>query len=284
MRTVKKIVRAEPAPIDDLSTFRPFPTREMDHLDPFLFLNHHGPQVYGKNNNGLPFGPHPHRGFETLTFILTGDLVHWDSSGSKSEIRAGGVQWMTAGSGLIHSETSSETFRREGGRIEILQLWMNLPADKKQTKPSYQGFKKEEIPLLSEEDGKVEIQLISGKLNDTEGPAQSITDLTMMVMHFKDEATFTINVPESREILCYIVDGRFEVNDSAVRTHDLVVFEHDAEQVTISSASEGKIIFGYGEPLREPVVAYGPFVMNSEEEIRQAYMDYQSGKMGRWEH
>lgn len=282
MRSIERTVRAVSAPIDDLMTFRPFPSGQLEHLDPFLFLNHHGPQKYGKNNRGLPFGPHPHRGFETLTFILTGDLVHWDSSGSKSVVGAGGVQWMTAGSGLIHSETSSEAFKKEGGEVEILQLWMNLPAEKKMVAPSYQGFSREELPELKMDQGKIRLQVISGAIEDVRGPAESITDLTMAVMHFDEKSEARLSIPVSHEILCYVASGEFTINDHPARTHDLVLFENDDEEILISASGVGTIIFGHGRPLQEPFVAYGPFVMNTEEEIQQAYEDYQAGRMGTW--
>src|ERR687890_211108 len=127
-RTLRRLHRAVSDDIADLRTQRPLPNDQIDQIDPFLFLNHHGPQVYGPNNHGLPFGPHPHRGFETVTFILEGELAHLDSGGHESVIRAGGVQWMTAGRGLIHAELSPEGFRRTGGPLDILQLWVNLPA------------------------------------------------------------------------------------------------------------------------------------------------------------
>src|SRR6187549_1845772 len=127
MRSIKKIHKAVYEPIADLVTYRAIPTASIDYIDPFLFLNHHGPQVYLPNNRGLPFGPHPHRGFETVTFILDGDIFHKDSGGYEGTILPGGVQWMTAGSGLIHSEVSSENFKKNGGPLEILQLWVNLP-------------------------------------------------------------------------------------------------------------------------------------------------------------
>ena len=139
--------------IGDLVTTRPLPGPGIEQIDPFLFLNHHGPQTYPPNNRGLPFGPHPHRGFETVTFILEGELAHRDSAGHESVIRAGGVQWMTAGSGLIHAEVSPEDFLRSGGPLEILQLWVNLPARLKMTRPRYQGVQADEIPtLMADED------------------------------------------------------------------------------------------------------------------------------------
>src|SRR5690606_8569302 len=130
----------------DLVTRRALPTHSIDHIDPFLFLNHHGPQVYGTRNNGLPFGPHPHRGFETVTFILEGCLAHTDTGGHESVIYAGGIQWMTAGRGLVHSEISPEDFKNTGGPLEILQLWVNLPSRLKMTDPRYVGLQKDSIP------------------------------------------------------------------------------------------------------------------------------------------
>ncbi|HER40830.1 MAG TPA: pirin family protein, partial [Salinimicrobium catena] len=177
MRTVKNVYKAEYRPIADLITYSPMPTRSLRMIDPFLFLNHHGPQRYQPNNRGLPFGPHPHRGMETVTFILDGDIAHKDSGGNDSVIESGGVQWMTAGSGLIHSEISSEKFKKEGGPLEILQLWVNLPARLKMTKPAYRGLKKEEIPQVSFDEGKVKAQVVSGNLNGTDGPFKTLTGI-----------------------------------------------------------------------------------------------------------
>src|ERR1700741_5011352 len=146
IRTIEGVYPAQRDDIADLVTRRPVPGPHIDQVDPFLFLNHHGPQVYRPGNAGLPFGPHPHRGFETVTFILDGELMHRDSGGHESVITAGGVQWMTAGSGLVHAELSPERFLREGGRLEILQLWVNLPARLKMTRPRYQGVQREQIP------------------------------------------------------------------------------------------------------------------------------------------
>ena len=160
LKPVLQIHNAHYEPIADLSTWRAMPTRSIDHLDPFLFLNHHGPQEYGPNNRGLPFGPHPHRGFETLTFVLQGDITHIDSVSGQSVITAGGIQWMTAGKGLIHAEVSSEEFKAKGGMEEVLQLWMNLPARHKMTEPKYIGLQKESIP---------EIQLDGGKATPSPG-------------------------------------------------------------------------------------------------------------------
>ncbi len=146
MRSVLAVHPAHRDDIADLVTRRPVPGPDLEQVDPFLFLNHHGPQVYPPDNHGLPFGPHPHRGFETVTFILQGSLSHLDSGGHESVIEAGGVQWMTAGSGLVHAELSPEAFKRDGGPLEILQLWVNLPPALKMTEPRYTGVQKADIP------------------------------------------------------------------------------------------------------------------------------------------
>ncbi len=152
--TLRSIAQAHRDDIADLTTRRPVPGPGLDQVDPFLFLNHHGPQTYEPGNNGLPFGPHPHRGFETVTFILTGSLAHHDTGGHESVIEAGGVQWMTAGSGLIHAEVSPPSFKRQGGPLEILQLWVNLPARLKMTTPAYTGVQADQIPAISIANGQ----------------------------------------------------------------------------------------------------------------------------------
>lgn len=282
MRVIKAIHTAISAPIDDLVTYRAMPTHSVNHIDPFLFLNHHGPQVYSPNNHGLPFGPHPHRGFETLTFIITGDITHWDSGGHKSVITEGGIQWMTAGSGVIHSEVSSDEFMKNGGEVEVLQLWLNLPSSLKMTIPNYVGLQKDEIPHIAEDEGKVTVNLISGERNGIQGPVNSITGLTMASVEMKAGGKFTADVKESNNIFFYVMRGRLDVNGQTVTTHNLVEFTNKGTGIEVMATDDCMLLFGYGEPFNEPIVAYGPFVMNTEQEIRQAYADFQAGKMGTW--
>jgi len=282
MRSIKKIHKAEYRPIDDLETYSPLPTRSLQQIDPFLFLNHHGPQHYGPDNNGLPFGPHPHRGMETVTFILEGDIAHLDSDGHKSVITAGGVQWMAAGRGLLHSEVSSEPFKKEGGDLEILQLWVNLPAKLKMTEPKYIGLQKDDIPHINENDGNVTIDLIAGSREGTSGAFDTLTDLFLSTIRFKSTGTLSFSIPTDHNIFCYVIRGEFTINDSSVEALHLVEFNNDDESVTIESNTDGIILFGHAEPFNEPVVAGGPFVMNSREEIQQAYQDFYDGKFGTW--
>lgn len=283
MRTVKKVYKAEYRPIADLITYSPMPTRSLDMVDPFIFLNHHGPQRYQPNNNGLPFGPHPHRGMETVTFILDGDIAHKDSGGHNSVIKSGGVQWMTAGSGLIHAEVSSEEFRKKGGDLEILQLWVNLPAKHKMTDPNYRGIQKEDIPILSQDEGKVKAQVVSGNLGDTQGAFETLTPVHLSTLFFEQGGTFKTDVPQEDNILFYVIKGELKINGEITGALHLVEFNNDSNHLEVEALAESTVLFGHAKPFNEPVVSGGPFVMNTSQEINQAYEDYQNGKLGRWE-
>ena len=285
MRTIKAIHKAVYEPIVDLVTYRAMPshTIAMNALDPFIFLNHHGRQEYLPHNHGLPFGPHPHRGFETVTFIIEGDLTHKDTSGANSVINSGGVQWMTAGSGIIHSEVSSEEFKSKGGPLEILQLWVNLPARKKMVSPKYIGLQKNEIPELRLGDGKVIAHIVSGDWDSVKAPVDPMTDIHLAWIEMKEGSKINFSVASDKNILLYAVKGSIVVNDMEVRMHHLVEFNHDEGDIFIKAATDAIILFGYATPLHEPFVAYGPFVMNTKEEIMQAYDDHQKGKFGKEE-
>ncbi len=283
MRKIKAIHSAVNAPIDDLITYRAMPTSTIDHIDPFLFLNHHGPQEFSPNNSGLPFGPHPHRGFETLTFVIDGDVVHKDSGGGSDRITAGGVQWMTAGSGLIHSEVSSEQFKEEGGREEILQLWMNLPAKHKMVKPSYQGLQYDDIKHIHLDDDKVTVNLISGNWDNESGPVKSLANLMLSSIEMKKGGRFNTAITASENIFFYVVRGKVEVNDEAARMYQLVEFSNDGQEVDVTASEDAILLFGHAEPFNEPIVAQGPFVMNTPGQIREAYEDFRAGKMGVWQ-
>ena len=279
---MKPILHIHPAlqdDIRDLKTRRPLPNPILAHLDPFLFLNHHGPQVYRSKNDGLPFGPHPHRGFETVTFIFKGDVSHSDTAGHESVIKEGGVQWMTAGRGLIHSEASSEEFKRQGGDLEILQLWVNLPSRLKMTEPKYIGLQKKDIPQITLEKGKVIVNLISGSVKGQQGPIKSLTELTLMSLVLKDTAVFDYVIPPVERVLLYVVRGEVTVNGRRIKSAELVEFDFPGEAVTIEANMDSTLLFGHGLPFGEPIVSYGPFVMNTREEIQQAIKDVESGKI-----
>ncbi|MDR9457200.1 MAG: pirin family protein [Salegentibacter sp.] len=280
MRSIRKIVKAEYRPIGELITYSPMPTGSIDMIDPFIFLNHHGPQTYKPNNKGLPFGPHPHRGMETVTFILDGDISHKDSGGNESIIGAGGVQWMTAGSGLIHAEVSSEKFKEKGGDLEILQLWVNLPARLKKTEPWYKGIQKNKIPIKEFDGGRA--QVVSGEFLGTKGAFQPETGINLAMLFLEKGAKLQLKVPAIHNIFFYVIKGELQVNNQQAMELHLVDFGNDSEELQIEAIEDSTLLFGHAKPFDEPVVARGPFVMNTIEEINQAYKDYQSGKFGSW--
>jgi hypothetical protein len=279
----KTIRRQHPAyrdDIGDLVTRRPVPGPDLEQIDPFLFLNHHGPQTYGRNNRGLPFGPHPHRGFETVTFILEGSLAHRDSGGHESVIHAGGVQWMTAGSGLIHAEVSPQSFLDEGGPLEILQLWVNLPASLKMTKPRYTGLQKESLPALPTADGRGIVNLISGEWHGSRGPFESLTGVFMSTVSLAGGGKVSFDGLRGRNVFLYLVRGDIRIAGEHARQHHLIELSDEGDSVDIEADGDALLLFGHAAPLNEPVVAHGPFVMNSREEIQQAVRDYMDGKFG----
>ena len=279
----KSIRRLHPArrdDIGDLLTQRPLPGPDLDQIDPYLFLNHHGPQVYPPGNRGLPFGPHPHRGFETVTFILDGMLLHKDSAGHESVIGPGGVQWMTAGSGIVHAELSPPSFLREGGRLEILQLWVNLPSRLKLCPPAYVGLQGSEIPAIDADGGLVRINLIAGAWRGATGPVRSLTGHFMSTIAFQPGGRLQIDALMARSVFLYIVRGSVQVGPDRASAGHLAELSIEGDSVTLVAETAALIVFGHAAPIGEPVVAHGPFVMNTREEIATAVEDYQAGRFG----
>ncbi|GGO98856.1 pirin family protein [Stakelama pacifica] len=274
-RQVKSIHPALRDDIGDLVTRRPVPGPGLEQVDPFLFLNHHGPQHYAPNNNGLPFGPHPHRGFETVTFILKGSLAHHDTGGGENIVEAGGVQWMTAGRGLVHAELSPEAFKREGGDMEILQLWVNLPSRLKMTDPHYIGVTADQIAAETLAEG-VTLRPVSG----TDGaPISSLTGVMLGTVEMASGSGASLPAPAGRNVFFYTVRGSVRISGEEVPEYHLAQLG-DGDAVEVSAESGALILFGHADPIGEPVFAHGPFVMNTREEIVQAVQDYQRGLFG----
>ncbi|MBC3941966.1 pirin family protein [Sphingomonas albertensis] len=279
---MRQVLRQYPAQRDDIAdlvTRRPLPGPGLPQVDPFLFLNHHGPQTYRAGNTGLPFGPHPHRGFETVSFILKGEMAHLDSGGHESVIRAGGIQWMTAGSGLIHAEISPASFKRDGGPLEILQLWVNLPGRLKMTKPAYTGLQREDIPAIPVDGGVV--NLISGTFAARQGPFESLTDVAMMTVELEAGAKIDLPAPSGRAVFFYVVAGTPSANGTPIKPHHLATFGNEGDTIAVTTETPATILYGHADPIGEPVVSHGPFVMNTREEIVQAIEDYNAGLFGK---
>ena len=282
---IKSVRRVHPAlrdDIGDLLTRRPLPGAQLDQIDPFLFLNHHGPQAYPPGNRGLPFGPHPHRGFETVTFIIEGMLTHQDSAGHESVIHAGGVQWMTAGRGIVHAEVSPREFLERGGPIEILQLWVNLPARLKMSEPAYTGLQRADIPALPVDGGKVTLNLIAGEWEGHTGPVRSLTGVFMSTLEMRAGGSIRFSGLNGRNVFLYVARGVVQVGNHAdlVSPMHLVELDETGDTVEIRANHDAVVVFGHADPIGEPVVSHGPFVMTTREEIAQAISDYQAGRFG----
>ncbi|WP_213979626.1 pirin family protein [Sphingomonas sp. dw_22] len=276
-RTVMRLHPAIRDDIGDLVTHRPVPGPAIGNVGAFLFLNHHGPQLYPPNNRGLPFGPHPHRGFETVTFILEGELAHTDSAWHESVIRKGGVQWMTAGSGIVHAEVSPADFRRDGGPMEILQLWVNLPARLKMTRPRYVGVQADAIPAV--ETDKARVHLVSGEFEGQAGAIESLSGVFLTWVEVRPGAEVTFEGLLGRDVFLYSARGAIEVAGTRIPQFNLAELD-EGGSVTIAAHEPALFLFGHADPIDEPIAAHGPFVMNTIEEIHQAYADYRAGRFG----
>jgi hypothetical protein len=278
-RTIKRLHPALRDDIADLQTRRPLPGPSLSNLGAFLFLNHHGPQVYPPYNRGLPFGPHPHRGFETVTFILEGELTHRDTAGHESIILKGGVQWMTAGSGLVHAEVSSSEFKRNGGPLELLQLWVNLPARLKMTTPRYVGVQRDGIPTLPGANDKARVNLVAGKYNGAEGSIASLSGVFMATVTAEAGGKVRFDGLKGRDVFLYVARGEIEVAGRRAGAFNLVELDQ-GDAVEIEATTDAVLVFGHAEPINEPIVSGGPFVMNTIEEIQQAFDDFRAGRLG----
>lgn len=249
------------------------------HTSPFLMLDYAMPQHFAPNETprAKGVGAHPHAGFETVTLALQGEVAHRDSSGT---IAPGDVQWMTAGSGVVHEEFYSEAFSKTGGTFEMVQLWVNLPVAKKNTAPAYQSLRAADIPLVKRDDGSV--RLIAGKLGDTSGAAHTHSELNVWEINLPAHGTMTLPVPENHNLLLVGLHGDTRLNDSdSLRPGELATFADSGEHIRLAAGTaDGKLLLLSGVLIDEPVAAYGPFVMNSREEILEKIQAFNSGRFG----
>ncbi|QBQ63175.1 pirin family protein [Actinobacillus indolicus] len=253
------------------------------NLDPFLMMDYNPPRHFdgGRKSDFRGVGEHPHRGFETVTIAYQGEVAHADSYGGGGVIGAGDVQWMTAGSGVMHEEFHSERFSKEGGMFEMVQLWVNLPKSHKMTTPKYQAITSAEIPVVQLEDNAGSARIIAGELASTSGVASTFSPINMWDVVMNAGKAHIFAVPESHNLIILVLDGTVQINgEDIARRGQLVTFERGGKDVQIESNNEAKLLILTGEPLNEPVVGYGPFVMNTDAEILQAMRDVQEGKFG----
>jgi redox-sensitive bicupin YhaK (pirin superfamily) len=244
-------------------------------LSPFLLLDHAGPADFAPADKPRGVGWHPHRGFETVTIVLDGEVDHEDTAGNGGRIGAGDVQWMTAGSGLLHKEMHSDAFTSRGGKFHALQLWVNLPAKSKMTPPRYQTLLAADIPLV---DG---VRVIAGEFRGVKGPAQTFTPVDLLDARLRAGQQLRLNLGDGFSAGLYVVQGNITVNGEAANAGELVVLDRKGAEVAVDAVSDATVFVMNGAPIDEPVAGYGPFVMNTTQEIQQAFRDYHAGKLGK---
>ena len=266
---------------DGIPVTRAFPVPEMRERDPFLLFDHFGPIHYEPGGaTGVP--AHPHCGFEAITYLLGGEVEHKDSWGGQAAIETGDIQWMTTGSGLIHSELVTEKFKKSGGIIQGLQIWVNLPKKNKQVKPWYQHIKKEDIPAIKESSG-VEIKVLVGKVKETKSLVQTYSPVSIFDVQFSNSGQINLEISKNQIAMVYVIDGelQFVEENKIAAKGQMIYYDQSADEINLTSIStDGSYLVLAGEPLNEPVVRHGPFVTNTEGEMKQAMLDYQNGKLG----
>lgn len=250
-------------------------------ISPFLLMDYAGPAEFPPTAQKKGVGEHPHRGFETVTIVYSGEVEHRDSSGGGGIIQPGDVQWMTAASGLVHEEFHGPEFAKKGGLFEMVQLWVNLPKKDKMAPPRYQGIKSERIPVLALPNDAGSVRVIAGHFGDASGPAMTFTDINLWDLRLQAGADVELKVPAGHTASLFVLKGAVTLSDGrSIGEAEIGVLESEGESFTLRTSSETKALFLGGAPIEEPIVGYGPFVMNSSAEIKQAFEDYQSGRMG----
>lgn len=251
-----------------------------EEISPFLLMDYAGPAVFSPSTHQRGVGEHPHRGFETVTIVYSGEVEHRDSSGGGGMITPGDVQWMTAASGIIHEEKHSKEFSKTGGEFEMIQLWVNLPRDDKKHPPRYQGIKNETIPVVKLPDDAGTLRVIAGNYEATQGPAKTFTPINLWDLKLKADSKVRLTLPKGHTASLFLLSGELKVGDKRIQDAEIAIWERDGDTLEFYVSEDSKVLFLGGEPILEPIVGYGPFVMNTHGEIRQAFLDFESGKMG----
>ena len=250
-------------------------------LSPFLLLDYAGPREFPPTKERLGVGEHPHRGFETVTIVYEGEVEHRDSSGGGGRIGPGDVQWMTAASGIVHEEFHGRDFARHGGMFEMVQLWVNLPAKDKLAPPRYQSITNSQIPSVGLPGGQGTIRVIAGEFTGAKGPAKTFTPILVVDLQFIANQRIDLPVPDGYTTALVVLKGALRVNGSEeITTAEVGLFDRAGKSISIECVNDATALLLCGEPIDEPIVGQGPFVMNTAQEIRQAMEDYRSGKMG----
>lgn len=285
-RTIENIFKApEPHMVGDgfrVSQYIPTGIKSMERLSPFLLLDYNAPYYFKPSETRLGVGAHPHRGFETVTIAYDGKVEHHDNKGNHGIIGPGDVQWMTAASGIMHKEYHETEFSKNGGIFHMVQLWVNLPKDKKMIEPKYQPLLKEEMGVLKLDNDKGEISIIAGEVNGVKGPANTFTNINLYNINLKNYGNTTLSEPKNFNTAILILKGEAKVNEDKIcKEGDFIIFENVEGEILLESLTEESLFLVLsGEPINEPVVSHGPFVMNTLGEILDAYEDFRNNKFG----
>jgi redox-sensitive bicupin YhaK (pirin superfamily) len=254
---------------------------DMQRMDPFIMLDYNSRFYFPPSDKPKGVGVHPHRGFETVTIAYKGRVAHHDSAGGGGIIGEGDVQWMTAASGVLHKEYHEEIFSKEGGEFQMVQLWVNLPAKYKMSNPKYQAIANREMGIVKLENNSGLVEIISGEYQGIKGPANTFTPITMLNVKLNSQGEAEFNFPAHFNTALLVIDGEIQVNETAVVPADhFLLFENEGEQFTIKGLKDSTVLVLSGEPINEPIAAHGPFVMNTRQELVQAFQDFQNGMFG----
>lgn len=264
-----------------------FPVRNMfsyndihEAMSPFLMLDYAGPTHFEPTTQRRGVGSHPHRGIETVSIVYSGEVSHRDSSGGGGTIGPGDVQWMTAAGGLVHEEFHSEAYARSGGPFEMIQLWVNLPAKDKMSAPGYQGITASQIPCEPLPEDAGDVRVIAGQHGDTLGPASTFSPMNVWDVRLKAGAKASFTLPAGHTCAIFVASGALAFGEQTVGAAEMAVMEREGDTLQLHATQDCKLLLMSGQPLNEPIVGYGPFVMNTEQEIHQAFADFRAGKMG----
>lgn len=283
LKSTQKIVSSPFVNMGPIKLRQPLPTKGIENVDPFLLLHHYGPYAISEFNNPFDLGPHPHRGFEPITLLFKGAQLHRDSLGNEMIVKAGDVQWTTAGRGIIHAEAPSKEFVKKGGDLEGIQLWLNLPAKYKMIPPNYQHLEDNQIPKIYSVDKKIQVNIIAGHQNSERGLIKTQTEVNVFSANAKADGEITLDLPENHHSLIYLLEGELLVNGKELLQkggNQMIVFNQDGNQISFKAIKYSTLLILSGAPIKEKITQYGPYVMNTQTEILEAMRDYQQGKMG----
>ena len=286
MKNIRTIEHKTGSPLVNMGPIRlrqPIPTQGIDQVDPFILLHHYGPYAISEFNNPFDLGPHPHRGFEPITLLYKGEQLHRDSLGNESIVKAGDVQWTTAGRGVIHSEGPTKEFVERGGELEGIQLWLNLPAKDKMMPANYQHIKSEDMPIVQNKSKNITLKVVAGELNGRKGKIKTQTAVNVFMVKTELEGVMEVNISANHNALIYLLDGEVLVNNALTLKKgaaQMISFNQDGDGFEFEARKESNLLLLSGEPIDEKIAQYGPYVMNTQTEIMEAMRDFQQGKMG----